>query len=124
MWKHVWQSDNQISHEFPNFVTPMERQSIPLKKGQFYEIIEKADSLFVLEDKTKRGLEVKEHSFDESLGVESEKGIIYDINGTGHRVAIRWYFPKAEYSLEQVNAYAEQLEAKYKSIRELTCPDD
>ena len=102
----------------------MEQGSIPLKKGQFYEIYEKTGSDFVLEDKTKRGLEVREHGLDDEFGVESEKGMIYDIDGIGHRIGIRWYFPKAKYSLERVIEFAEELEAKYKAIREMTCPDD
>jgi hypothetical protein len=102
----------------------MEPALIPLKKGQFYEIYEKTDSDFVLEDKTKRGLEVREHGYDDKYGVDSEKGIIYDIDGIGHRIAIRWYFPKAKYSLQRVSEIAEELESKYKSIREMTCPDD
>jgi hypothetical protein len=102
----------------------MEQGSIPLRKGQFYEIYEKTNSDFVLEDKTKRGLEVREHGLDDEFGVESEKGMIYDIDGIGHRIGIRWYFPKAKYSLERVIEFAEELEAKYKAIREMTCPDD
>ena len=102
----------------------MEPASIPLKKGQFYEIYEKGHSDFVLEDKTKRGLEVREYSYDDKYGVNSEKGMIYDIDGIGHRVGIRWYFPKSDYSLQRVSEIAEELESKYKAIRELTCPDD
>lgn len=96
----------------------------PLKKGQFYQIYETTDCDFVLEDKTKRGLEAREHCFDDNYGVESEKGIIYDIDGIGHRTGIRWYFPKAKYSLQYVSEIADALEAKYKAIREMTCPDD
>jgi hypothetical protein len=102
----------------------MDQGVISLKKGQFYEIYEANDSDFVLEDKTKRGLEVREHSFDDKYGVESEKGMIYDIDGVGHQIGIRWYFPKAKYSLQRVSEIAEALEAKYKAIREMTCPDD
>ena len=102
----------------------MESANIPIKKGQFYEIYEKGDFDFVLEDKTKRGLEVREFSHDDKYGVNSEKGMIYDIDGTGHRIGIRWYFPKSNYSLQHVSEIAEELESKYKAIRELTCPDD
>ena len=102
----------------------MEPSSIPLKMGQFYEIYENAHSDFVLEDKTKRGLEVREYSYDDKYGVNSEKGMIHDIDGIGHRVGIRWYFPKSDYSLQRVSEIAEELESKYKAIRELTCPDD
>ena len=102
----------------------MEPAIIPLKKGQFYEIYEKMDSEFVLEDKTKRGLEVREHGYDDIYGVESDKGMIHDIDGIGHRIGIRWFFPKAKYSLHRVSEIAEELESKYKAIREMTCPDD
>lgn len=102
----------------------MEPSSIPLKRGQFYEIYENAHSDFVLEDKTKRGLEVREYSYDGKYDVNSEKGMIHDIDGIGHRVGIRWYFPKSDYSLQRVSEIAEELESKYKAIRDLTCPDD
>jgi hypothetical protein len=102
----------------------MQEERSPLKKGQFYLIYEGDDSNLVLEDKTKKGLEVQERSVDEKYGVESEKGIIYDMDGIGHRVAIRWHFPKSKYSLQDIVEIAEEIEAKYKSIREMTCPDD
>jgi hypothetical protein len=102
----------------------MEPAIIPLKKGQFYEIYEKSDSDFVLEDKTKRGLEVREHGYDNKYGVDSDKGMIYGIDGIGHRIGIRWYFPKPKYSLQHVSEIAEELESRYKAIREMTCPDD
>jgi hypothetical protein len=50
--------------------------------------------------------------------------MIYDMDGVGHRVGIRWDFPKAKYTLEDVTKIAEQLEARYKALRELTCPED
>jgi hypothetical protein len=102
----------------------MESANIPVKKGQFYEIYEKGHFDFVLEDKTKRGLEVRELSYDDKYGVNSEKGMIYDIDGIGHQIGIRWYFPKSDYSLQDVSEIAEELESKYRAIRELTCPDD
>ncbi len=77
-----------------------------------------------MEDKTKRGLTVKERSIDEKYNVEAEKGMIYDMDGIGHRVGIRWFFPKNEYELNKVLVYAEDMEKKYKEIRDLTCPDD
>jgi hypothetical protein len=46
------------------------------------------------------------------------------MDGIGHRVGIRWYFPKSQYSLEQVVTKAEEMEKRYKAIREMTCPDD
>jgi hypothetical protein len=94
-----------------------------VKKGQFYFIYDNSESL-VLEDKTKRGLEVREHGIDEKYGVEADRGIIYDMDGIGHNVGIRWYFPESTYSLDQVSKIAEELEARYKAIMEMTCPDD
>ncbi len=94
-----------------------------LKKGSFYFIKESGTDL-IMEDKTKRGLTVKERSIDEKLKVEAEKGMIHDMDGIGHWVPIRWYFPKNEYNLDKVLIYAEAMEKKYKDLRELTCPDD
>jgi hypothetical protein len=92
-------------------------------KGQFYFIYENGTHL-VLEDKTKRGLEVREHAYDEKYGVEADKGMIYDIDGKGHKVGIRWYFPSPKYSLDHVVSLAKEIDAKYKAMREMTCPDD
>jgi len=94
-----------------------------LKKGNFYFIKESGTDL-ILEDKTKRGLSVKERSIDEKLNVDAEKGMIHDMDGIGHWVPIRWYFPKNEYNIEKVLIHAEVMEKKYKDLRELTCPDD
>lgn len=93
-----------------------------LKKGIFYAIRD-GPSDFIMEDKTKRGLTAQERSVDEKYGVESEKGMIYDMDGIGHRVGIRWFFPKGMHSLEGVLAHAEEMEARYRKIREETCPD-
>jgi len=101
----------------------MHQQENLIKKGQFYFIYD-SDPNFVLEDKTKRGLEVRENAIDEGLGVLSEKGMIYDFDGIGHKVGIRWYFPKSNYSLEHVIKIGEEIELRYKAIREITCPDD
>jgi hypothetical protein len=98
-----------------------------IRQGQFYFIYESNDNdCLILEDKTKRGLEVRERVIDENYGVEVEveKGMIYDMDGIGHRVGIRWNFPKTKYSFENVIKIAEQLEARYKALRELTCPED
>jgi hypothetical protein len=46
------------------------------------------------------------------------------MDGIGHRVGIRWFFPKSQYALEQVVEKAEEMEKRYKAIREMTCPDD
>ena len=94
-----------------------------LKKGIFYFIKEDTEDL-VLEDKTKRGLTVKETSIDEKLKVKADKGMIHDMDGIGHWVPIRWYFSKNSHDLAQVTVHAEAMEEKYTKLRELTCPDD
>ena len=94
-----------------------------LKKGSFY-FIKDGESDFIMEDKTKRGLTVKETSVDEKLKVKADKGMIHDMDGIGHWVPIRWYFPKDSYDLSQVESHAETMEKKYTELRELTCPDD
>jgi hypothetical protein len=101
----------------------MQQQGNLIKKGRFYFIYDR-DPDYVLEDKTKRGLEVRETVFDERLGVLSDKGVIYDLDGIGHKVGIRWYFPKSKNGLEHVIKIAEDVESRYKAIREMTCPDD
>jgi hypothetical protein len=100
-----------------------QQQGNLIKKGRFYFIYDH-DLNLILEDKTKRGLEVRENVFDEENGVQADKGIIYDLNGTGHKVGIRWYFPKSEYGLDHIIKIAEEMELRYKAIREITCPDD
>ena len=94
-----------------------------LKKGSFY-FIKDGDSDLIMEDKTKRGLTVKETSIDEKLDAKADKGMIHDMDGIGHWVPIRWYFPKNKFDLDQVSEYAEAMEKKYTELRELTCPDD
>ena len=94
-----------------------------LKKGSFY-FIKDSETDLVLEDKTKRGLTVKETSIDEKLNVKADKGMIHDMDGIGHWVPIRWYFPKNLYVLDTVSVHAEVMEKKYTELRELTCPDD
>ena len=94
-----------------------------LKKGSFY-FIKDGENDLIMEDKTKRGLTVKERSIDDKLNVEAEKGMIHDMDGIGHWVPIRWFFPKNQYDVEKVLAHAEAMEKKYKELRELTCPDD
>jgi hypothetical protein len=93
-----------------------------LRKGSFYFIKDEIDN-FILEDKTKRGLSVKETSIDDQLQVKSDKGMIHDMDGIGHWVSIRWYFPKKLFTIIKVSEYAETLEQKYTKLRELTCPD-
>jgi len=99
-------------------------QELPVLKKGIYYIIKDSKTDLIMEDKTKRGLTVKEKSIDEKLNVEAEKGMIHDMDGIGHWVPIRWFFPKNQYDIEKVLVYAEALEKKYKEIRELTCPDD
>ncbi len=94
-----------------------------LKKGSFY-YIKDGDSDIILEDKTKRGLTIKETSLDEKLNVKADKGMIHDMDGIGHWVPIRWYFSKSQFDLNQVLEYAEDMDKKYTELRELTCPDD
>ncbi len=94
-----------------------------VKKGQFYFIYDNIAGL-ILEDKTKRGLEVQDHILDDKYGVESDRGVIHDMDGVGHKVGIRWYFPQPEYSIDDVVKIAEEIDARYKAIREMTCPDD
>ena len=94
-----------------------------LKKGSFY-FIKDNDSEYVLEDKTKRGLTIKETSEDETLHVNADKGMIHDMDGIGHWVVIRWYFSKVSFDLSTVEEHAEKMEKKYTELRELTCPDD
>ena len=94
-----------------------------LEKGSFYFIKDGNDN-FIMEDKTKRGLTVKETSIDEKLSVKADKGMIHDMDGIGHWVPIRWYFSKNSYDLSQVIIHAEEMEKKYTALRELTCPDD
>ena len=97
-----------------------------LKKGQFYFIYQDNENdEFVLEDKTKRGLEMREKEMDVSKKeVNVELGIIYDLDGIGHKVPIRWIFPKTIYKLDDVEKKAEEIEKKYTAMREMTCPDD
>ena len=94
-----------------------------LKKGSFY-YIKDGDVDFVMEDKTKRGLTVKETSIDENLKVKADKGMIHDMDGIGHWVPIRWYFSKDRFDLNHVLVHAEAMEKKYTELRELTCPED
>jgi len=94
-----------------------------LRKGAYYTIRDAQDDL-ILDDRTKRGLTVRERSLDEKLQVLADKGMIHDMDGIGHWVPIRWYFPKKDHVLDNVIAHAESMEKKYAELRELTCPDD
>jgi hypothetical protein len=94
-----------------------------IKKGKFYFIYEYINN-WILEDKTKRGLEVKEKSMDLDKDVLSEKGMIYDMDGKGHKVNIRWFYPKDKYTLQKVESDARIMDKRYLEIREITCPSD
>ncbi|AJZ75642.1 hypothetical protein [Candidatus Nitrosotenuis cloacae] len=99
-------------------------QELPiLKKGSFY-LIKDGSADLILEDRTKRGLTVREQTLDENHKVLADKGMIHDMDGIGHWVPIRWYFPKKDHSFEAVLENAERMEKKYTELRELTCPDD
>jgi len=93
-----------------------------LSKGIFYAIRD-GPSDIIMEDMTKRGLNIQERSIDDKYNVEAEKGMIYDMDGIGHKVGIRWYFPKDKFTFEQVFDYAKLMEERYRKIREETCPD-
>ena len=94
-----------------------------LKQGSFY-YIKDGGTDFILEDKTKRGLTVKDTSIDEKLNVKADKGMIHDMDGIGHWIPIRWYFSKALFDLNKISEYADVMEKKYVELREITCPDD
>ncbi len=94
-----------------------------LKKGSFY-FVKESDTELIMEDKTKRGLTVRERSIDDKLSVDADKGMIHDMDGIGHWVPIRWFFPKSKFNLEQVLVHADAMEKKYTELRELTCPED
>lgn len=98
-------------------------ETAPLRKGRFYFIFE-LPNYYVLIDKTKRGLEIRDSLTDEKTGIESVRGMIYDLEGTGHKVGIKWLYPKLRYDLNSVIEDAEKMEQKYTEIREMTCPDD
>lgn len=93
-----------------------------LKKGIFYIILDGPTDI-ILEDKTKRGLTSQGRIIDEKYGVESDRGMIHDMDGIGHKVGIRWYFPKVQYSFDKVMEHAMEMEQRYRKIREETCPD-
>lgn len=112
MGKHDWKPSRKVDLDLPI-----------LKKGSFYTIKETRTE-YILEDRTKRGLKVRETAIDQKLGVKADQGMIHDMDGIGHTVSIRWYFAKSEYELDQVIAPAEELEKRYTLLRELTCPDD
>ncbi len=94
-----------------------------IKKGRFYFIYDVPEH-WILEDKTKRGLEVREKSIDAERNVPSDKGMIYDMDGIGHKVNIRWFYPKEKFPLNDVEKDAQIMEKRYIELREITCPSD
>ena len=122
MGEYDWQPNRKISEIDKD--KPMLEDRVPLRKGKFYFIYDDGILNHVLEDKTKRGLEVRERHNDEKYNVDADKGMIHDVDGIGHKIGIRWYFPKSKYRLEDVMKIAEEMEASYKAIQEMTCPDD
>ena len=94
----------------------------PIRKGQFFRIYDLGNEYLLL-DRTKRGLNVKEQEYDDRFNAVAAKGIIYDINGKAHKVSICWYFPKYKFTLEQVLNKAMEMEKYYRKLREETCPD-
>ena len=95
----------------------------PIKKSQFYFIHDMADR-FIMEDKSKLGLEVRERYLDPKYGTDCESDIIYDGGGTGHKVGIKWHFPKSRFALDEIVKFAEEMNERYLVIRKMTCPDD
>ncbi len=67
---------------------------------------------------------MREQTIDDNYKVMADKGMIHDMDGIGHWVPIRWYFPKQDHSIDIVLENAEKMEKKYTELRELTCPDD
>jgi hypothetical protein len=94
-----------------------------VEKGKFYFIYENPQN-WILEDKTKRGLEVRERAKDGEKNTMAEKGIIYDMDGRGHKVNIRVLYPKNAFTFEKVEQDAKVMEKKYLELREMTCPED
>ena len=93
-----------------------------IEKGAFFQVLD-GGTAYVLADMTKRGLRPRSRAPDKNDGVEADMGVIHGMDGTGHEVPIRWFFPKGEYGLGDVMAAARRLEEKYTRLREMTCPD-
>ena len=91
-------------------------------KGISYRIRED-DAHYILEDSTKDGLGAVDRVPDGNLqSVETERGIIHDIDGIGRHIPIRWYFPKGPYGIEEVLTRAGEMDRRYAAIRETACP--
>lgn len=131
--QHDWESYRKIidvvvsmnssdSQQYPSSSSSSSSLSL-IKKGKFYHIYEDGKN-WVLEDKTKRGLEVKEKSYDSDKDILSEKGMIYDMDGKGIKVTIRWHYPKDKHPVGEVEKSAQTMERRYLELREITCPSD
>lgn len=93
-----------------------------INKGISYRIRE-GDIHYILEDSTKDGLSAVDRVPDGDLqSVETERGIIHDMDGIGRHVPIRRYFPKGSYGIEDVLIRAVEMDRKYAAIRETSCP--
>ena len=46
------------------------------------------------------------------------------MDGRGHKVNIRWFYPKNEFSVHEVENNAQIMEKRYREIQEITCPGD
>ncbi|MGN6622677.1 MAG: hypothetical protein ACTHKK_00865 [Candidatus Nitrosocosmicus sp.] len=46
------------------------------------------------------------------------------MDGRGHKVNIRWFYPKETFSLNDVEKDANLMEKRYIELREITCPSD
>lgn len=91
-------------------------------KGMSYRIRED-DTHYILEDSTKDGLGAVDRVPDGELrSVETERGIIHDMDGIGRHIPIRWYFPKESYGIEEVLSRAKEMDRRYAAIRETSCP--
>ena len=93
----------------------------PVERGSFFSIFDDGDS-YVLADTTRQGVRPRLRSMDEKAGVEADKGIVHDRDGTGREVPVRWFFPKARYGLDDVIGAARALEEKHARLREAACP--
>lgn len=96
---------------------------VPIRKGRFYFIFEDPGFLILI-DKTKRGLELRDKVVDDQTEIITERGVIYDMDGRGHKVGLKWLYPKSKFTIEFVVEDAERMEKKYKDIRDMTCPSD
>ncbi len=110
--------DSSDSQQYPSST-----QLSLIKKGKFYHIYEDCNN-WILEDKTKRGLEVKEKTYDSDKDILYERGMIYDMDGKGIKVNIRWHYHKNKHSVEEVEKSAQTMERRYLELREITCPSD